>query len=152
VDFERPSTASLTIDRDRLYNVYFHGPSYRVLDGVELADGRAVGVMAAGLPPDVAPADAEKVIDPRMIELCFQTAGAWLLARKETMALPSRVDSISVPDPPPAPPGRSLFALVDALGGGEAFDAKVVDDQGRVYLELSGYRTVPLPERRTLGS
>jgi hypothetical protein len=35
-------------------------------------------------------------------------------------------------------------------GDGEAFDARVVDDKGFVHAELLGYRTVALPERRTL--
>ena len=33
---------------------------------------------------------------------------------------------------------------------GEAFDARVVDEKGLVHAEVVGYRTVALPERRTL--
>ena len=39
---------------------------------------------------------------------------------------------------------------VEAQGEGEAFDARVVDEKGLVYVELVGYRTVALPGLRTL--
>ena len=41
---------------------------------------------------------------------------------------------------------------VAARGGGEAFDARVVDEKGLVHAEVVGYRTVALPGPRTLKS
>jgi hypothetical protein len=41
---------------------------------------------------------------------------------------------------------------VEVREGGEAFDARVVDEKGLVHAEVIGYRTVALPGRRTLGS
>jgi hypothetical protein len=46
--------------------------------------------------------------------------------------------------------GQRLYALVTAVNGGEAYDAKVVDEKGAVFVELKGYRTVDLPGQVTL--
>ena len=131
-----------------MYGVYFHGPAYRVLDRVAVEDGRAIGAMATGLPPDEAPAHAETLAVPRLLELCFQTAGIWLLVRERAMALPAHLDRVAVFREEPQD-GRPLFAVVEPRQG-EAFDAQVVDAEGQVYLQLGGYRTVRLPEPRTL--
>jgi hypothetical protein len=139
------------VTAEQVYRVYFHGPAYRVLDGVAAVDGRVVGRLAAGLPPATAPAATEELIAPRLLELCFQTAGIWLLQRKQTMALPSRLDRAALLRAPAAD-GRTLFAVVDVRDGGEVFDARVVDETGEVYLQLSGYRTVPLQDERTLAA
>jgi NAD(P)-dependent dehydrogenase (short-subunit alcohol dehydrogenase family)/acyl carrier protein len=150
VPFDRPALERLTIGPESVYRVYFHGPAYRVLDRVTVEDSRAIGLMATPLPPDASPADAEELTAPRLLELCFQTAGVWLLAKKQTMALPAGLDRVTVFRRPEDAGGGSLFAVVKPSGAGETFDAQVVDDQGRVYLELSRYRTVSLPERATL--
>jgi len=43
--------------------------------------------------------------------------------------------------------GLRLHAVVGYSPGGDEYDAQVVDDRGRVYVELSGYRVIPLPDR-----
>jgi hypothetical protein len=45
-----------------------------------------------------------------------------------------------------------LYVTVEARGGGEAFDARVVDEKGFVHAEVVGYRTVALPGQRALKS
>ena len=45
----------------------------------------------------------------------------------------------------PAAGGARLCALVTARDGGAAFDARVVDESGNLYVELQAYRTVQLP-------
>jgi hypothetical protein len=89
-------------------------------------------------------------VAPRLLELCFQAAGLWLLARKETMALPTSFERAVVYGREDAAGERRLYATVEVRGDGEAFDARVVDDKGLVHAELLGYRTVALPERRKL--
>ena len=75
-------------------------------------------------------------------------AGLWLLAKRETMALPTGLDSARFFRQPEEAKGR-LYALVDVRGDG-AFDGRVVDEKGLVYAEVVAYRTVALPEKRTL--
>jgi hypothetical protein len=111
-----------------------------------------VAMMAAGLPPNTKPAGAEALVAPRLLELCFQAAGLWLLAKKQTMALPTALERATVFRPEDEAGEKRLYVTVQARGGGEAFDAQVVDERGLVHAELVGYRTVALPGQRTLGS
>jgi hypothetical protein len=125
-----------------IYRVYFHGPAYRVLDRAWSSDGGAVGLLAAELPPDHS-SDAEAETDPRLVELCFQTAGLWEIATTGSMALPTHVDRIV-----PRTRARDTSGPVQALArptddGG--FDVVVVDGDGDVMLEMEGYRTIRLP-------
>jgi hypothetical protein len=150
VPFRKPAAKSLSIGKGPIYGVYFHGPAYQVVEKAAVEGGSVVALMANALPPGVSPASAETVTAPRLLELCFQAAGLWLLARKETMALPTSVERAVFRRQPEEAKDKRLYAVVDVRNDGEAFDARVVDEQGLVYLELVGYRTVALPERRTL--
>jgi hypothetical protein len=150
IDFAPPATESLPIAADAVYRVYFHGPAYQVLERAEVRGDTAIGLMTAGLPPNTDPAEAASVMAPRLIELCFQTAGVWDIQTTGTMALPLGVGSVTAYRQPAEANGQRLFALVTAVNGGDAYDAKVVDENGAVYVELKGYRTVDLPGQVTL--
>jgi len=109
-------------------------------------DGQmAVGLMADALPPNTAPADTASVLAPRLIELCFQTAGVWDIQTNGTMALPLGIGAVTAYRQPEEAAGRRLYARVEALSGGESYNAQVVDEAGNVYVDLKGYRTVDLP-------
>jgi NAD(P)-dependent dehydrogenase (short-subunit alcohol dehydrogenase family) len=149
--FSKPATKSLAIGREPIYEAYFHGPAYRVIERAAVVDGHVVALMAGELPPDTRPALAEALLAPRLLELCFQAAGLWLLAKKQTMGLPTALDRATVY----RAPGRGtkrLYVTVEVRGEGEAFDARVVDAKGLVHAEVLGYRTVALPGRHALGS
>jgi malonyl CoA-acyl carrier protein transacylase len=152
VAFKKPAAKALSICPEAVYSVYFHGPAYRVIDRASVEGEGVVALMSARLPPNAKPASAEQVVAPRLVELCFQAAGLWLLKRKETMGLPTSLERVTVYRP--EEPGRDerLFAVVEARGDGEAFDARVVDEKGLVHAEVVGYRTVALPGRATLPS
>ncbi|HSF43078.1 MAG TPA: SDR family NAD(P)-dependent oxidoreductase, partial [Thermoanaerobaculia bacterium] len=125
-----------------IYRVYFHGPAYQVMEKA-WRDGDAVAaLLAAPLPSNHRPEGVPTVMEPRLIELCFQTAGISELGVRGRMALPLRVDRVSTVRHPSD--GAPLFALAEALGDG-AVEARVVDGEGNVYVSLSGYRTVELP-------
>jgi acyl transferase domain-containing protein/acyl carrier protein len=141
-----PSEEHDGVGRDAVYRVYFHGPAYRVLDRAYGDGGEVVGRMAADLPDDYQPAAAPTELDPRLIELCFQTAGVWELGTAGQMGLPTHVDLVAcygrAKDPGP------LWAVVRPRPDGPdeaAVDAEVVDSEGRVRLRLEGYRTTALP-------
>jgi malonyl CoA-acyl carrier protein transacylase len=138
------------VDRDAIYKVYFHGPAYQVLERAYVAADSAYGVMATGLPPNTQPAEVASFMAPRLIELCFQTAGVWEIKTKGVMALPMSIRSVTAYRQPEEANGERLFALVRAVDGGASFDAQVVDESGNVYVQLNGYRTVQLPGSVTL--
>ncbi|MBX3055210.1 MAG: SDR family NAD(P)-dependent oxidoreductase [Anaerolineae bacterium] len=149
VDFTPPAT--LDIGKEAIYDIYFHGPAYQVLEAVQVEGSRAIGLLAENLPPNMNPADALELLAPRLIELCFQTAGVWQIRQRQTMALPLAIGAVSVyRQEREVVDGRRLYAIVEAVNGGEEFNAQVVDTEGAVYLTLTGYKTVSLPGQVTL--
>ena len=145
IDFTPPAAETLPISADAIYRVYFHGPAYQVLERAVVTGQTAIGLMADTLPPNSDPADTASVLAPRLIELCFQTAGVWDIQTTGTMALPLGVGSVTAYRQPAEANGRRLYAVVEAIDGGESYNAQVVDEAGNVYVDLKGYRTVDLP-------
>ncbi|HUO69954.1 MAG TPA: SDR family NAD(P)-dependent oxidoreductase [Solirubrobacteraceae bacterium] len=140
----RPSaerTGEPSVDRDDVYRVYFHGPAYQVLGRAWREDGHVVGSLADQLPDDHEPATQPTEFVPRLIELCFQTAGVWELGTAGRMALPTHVDRV-IRFQTPRKPGP-MWAVVSHRDG--SIDAEVVDESGRVRVRLEGYRTTELP-------
>jgi NAD(P)-dependent dehydrogenase (short-subunit alcohol dehydrogenase family) len=128
---------------ESIYEIYFHGPAYQVLERAWRHDGEVVGRLAADLPPDHEPAAEPLVAAPRLIELCFQTAGVWELGTRGRLALPTHVDRVIRYSDADAP--GELVAVARPREDGSAIDARVVDEQGRVRVLLQGYRTIELP-------
>ena len=80
---------------------------------------------------------------PRLIELCFQTAGIWEMGNKARMGLPYHIDRVVVRKDVDGKNGR-LHAIVNPGSNGN-FDANVVDTNGNIFVTLEGYRTSELP-------
>ncbi len=140
-----PQATEMPVESDAIYAIYFHGPAYQVLERVQVDGNRAVGLMTGELPPNTHPNGTVSLIAPRLVELCFQTAGVWDIKTNGTMALPLGLGRVTAHRQPEEADGHRLYALVDVVDGGESYNARVVDDTGRLYVELEGYRTVDLP-------
>ena len=138
------SPPQLDIGPEAIYDIYFHGPAYQVLAGVQVTGNRAVGLWADELPPNLSPPDMTELIAPRLVELCFQTAGVWQIQTQHRLALPLAIGSVTAYEQEKEVNGR-LYALVEAVNDDAEFKAQVVDEAGQVYVRLSGYRTVALP-------
>jgi NADP-dependent 3-hydroxy acid dehydrogenase YdfG len=128
---------------DAIYRIYFHGPAYRVLAGAWRDGDRTIGELATDLPANHAPSSAPLLAAPRLVELCFQTAGVAELAVHGTLGLPARVRSIHIA--PGATEAAARWAVVTA-GADGATDAAVLDSEGRVLVRLTGYETIALPD------
>jgi hypothetical protein len=137
----RPGGAVRSLGPDEIYGVYFHGPAYRVVEKAWRSNGDAVGLFSASLPADHKPSPPPNIVGPRLIELCFQTAGLLEMGTRGTMGLPLHVERVRLLRPPTEE--GPLFARVQPANGG--FEAQVMDEEGHVYLTLEGYRTVELP-------
>jgi hypothetical protein len=138
-----PQRAVLASD---IYQVFFHGPAYQVLDRAWRENGFTIGLLAAPLPANHSPASERLIMAPRLIELCFQTAAIMELVEHGYMGLPrsvSRVRTIRASEEANGP----LYALVRPGAEPESYDAHVVDASGTVFVELHGYRTVRWPVR-----
>ncbi len=132
------------IEAAEIYPLYFHGPAYQVLECAWWDGQRIVGLMANRLPPNHLPAALTTVMAPRLIELCFQTAGLWEMGTQSRMGLPLHIDRVSSLLIP-APADTRLYALVTPEPARGSFDAKIMDREGNLYLQLSGYRTIAVP-------
>ena len=127
-----------------IYRLYFHGPAYQVLERAWWDGNRIIGLMAKGLPDNHHPSELPTLMAPRLIELCFQTAGVWEMGVQGRMGLPLHIDRVSVASVADLAEGR-LYAVVTPDLGRGSFDAEVMDTAGNRYVQLSGYRTVALP-------
>jgi hypothetical protein len=102
--------------------------------------------MAEALPPDHTPPERALVMAPRLIELCFQTAGVLEMGTQGRMGLPLHVSRIAVLRSPEEAKGERLYAVVKAVAADRpVYDAWVVDEDGNVYVDVAGYETVDLP-------
>jgi acyl transferase domain-containing protein/NAD(P)-dependent dehydrogenase (short-subunit alcohol dehydrogenase family)/acyl carrier protein len=128
-----------------IYRIYFHGPAYRVLNRAWQDGNCIVGELAKDLPIHHQPSGSPVLLAPRLIELCFQTAGLWEIDKESRMGLPRHVGRVCWRRNPELASG-SLYAVVTPHPEHASFDAAVVDAKGTLYLEVCGYTTVALPD------
>ncbi len=133
------------IEAADIYRLYFHGPAYQVVEKAWWDGKQIIGLMARGLLPNHNPPALPTVTGPRLLELCFQTAGVWELGLQGRMGLPERVREVSWFRSPDLAEGR-LHAVVTPDAAQGSFDAEVLDTKGNCYLRLQGYRTVALSD------
>jgi hypothetical protein len=126
-----------------VYSFYFHGPAYQVVTSAWREDDHAVARLTDPLPANHDPAELAVIVAPRLIELCFQTAGLWQAGREGRLALPMRIGGVHLLAEP-ADAVAPLSAVAHQVGP-DCFDCFVVDAAGNVLVRLDSYRTVPLP-------
>jgi NAD(P)-dependent dehydrogenase (short-subunit alcohol dehydrogenase family) len=143
---EVPAVAEAGVTAGDIYEVYFHGPAYQVIDLAWSHGPAAVGRMAEGLPDNHRPAELPLVMNPRLVELCFQTAVLSQLGREAQMGLPMGAGRVAVWHPD-AVSGR-LMAVSETEAEGW-YRVRVVDEAGTVVVELDGYETVQVPSQAT---
>ena len=135
--------AGKVVEAPEIYRLYFHGPAYQVVERAWWDGERIVGLMKAGLPDNHQPANLLTLMGPRLIELCFQTAGVWEMGIEGRMGLPQHIDRVTVLRT--SDPGTRLYAVVNPNPSQGSFDAEILDADGNRYVQLTGYRTVAVP-------
>jgi len=138
------------IEASDIYHVYFHGPAYQVVRRAWCENEQVLSEMSSNLPANHHPEAKPLAAAPRLVELCFQTAGLWEMNVQHRMGLPWQVGRVCFYGGPEVREGP-LFAIVTPAPTGDAFDAEVVDRAGNRYLELTGYRTVTFRENIDAG-
>ena len=135
-----------TVDSEEIYRLYFHGPSFQVLEGVQRDGGKVLGKVREAL-PSITEQPVSLVTMPILLEAILQTAGVWEAGAIGTLALPRSIGELILYRNQP-PHGKPLFAEVIPVrlsDGSVSFDAQLVDENGTVYLQVKDYRTVALP-------
>ena len=118
-----------------------------MLDGVQRSGDQVIGRLARNLPA-MTSRDHPMLSAPVLIELCLQTAGIWEIGATGVLSLPSSIERLDIYEP--QSDGVPIYAEVNPIPANSStnrlsFNARVVDADGRVYLELKNYRTSPLP-------
>jgi acyl transferase domain-containing protein/NAD(P)-dependent dehydrogenase (short-subunit alcohol dehydrogenase family)/acyl carrier protein len=129
-----------------IYQLYFHGPAYQVIEKAWWNGTRMVGVMASSLPSNHHPAELVTLATPRLIELCFQTAGIWEMGLDSRMGLPLHIDQLTISPKTMEFSAGPRYAVVVRKPGETGFDAEIVDAGGNVSIRVSGYHTIPVPD------
>ena len=137
-------SAETMVEAAQIYRIYFHGPAYQVLERAWWDGEHIIGEMAEKLPDNHQPPEQPTLMLPRLIELCFQTAGIWEMGTTSRMGLPSHIQHVSPSNGHAKGEGR-LYAVVTPHPERGNFDAEVVDANGSVYIQLNGYSTTTLP-------
>ena len=136
---------SYTVRAEDIYHLYFHGPAFQVLEGVQRSGESMLGKLNKKLPA-FSEGEHDLLSTPTLVELCFQTAGIWEIGKTGIMALPRSIESLTLYRQNVN--GAAIYAEVKpfrSANGELHFDARVVDSKGRLYLELKEYCTTPLP-------
>jgi acyl transferase domain-containing protein/NAD(P)-dependent dehydrogenase (short-subunit alcohol dehydrogenase family) len=138
--------AGNAIDAAEIYRLYFHGPAYQVIEKAWWDGHQIIGRMAQDLPDNHHPSELPTIMTPRLIELCFQTAGVWEMGIQGRMGLPRQIESVSSSLPGGSRKiDRLLYAIVTPDEHRGTFDADVIDSRGNRVVSLRGYRTVAIP-------
>lgn len=135
------------LSKEDIYRLYFHGPSFQVLEGVQRKEGYVLGKLQSDFTTG-SNTLMQLTSHPMLIELCFQTAGAFEIGTIGQMRLPRSVGALKIY--PNQVDGRGVYALVKPraiLDDEIVFDAWVVDPDGKIYLEIKDYRTIQLTHK-----
>jgi NAD(P)-dependent dehydrogenase (short-subunit alcohol dehydrogenase family)/acyl carrier protein len=146
-ELPKPKADGGSVAHDDLYRAYFHGSSFRVLDRTQVNhDGDGIlGRLAQPLPALWTDSRHGLLTAPRLLELCFQTAGVIEIGSTRKLGLPARIDEVRVYDGADDAGGRVAEVRVAGKDQGLQFNATVCDDQGKVLLEVRGYHTSAMP-------
>ncbi|OGS28760.1 MAG: hypothetical protein A2218_11375 [Elusimicrobia bacterium RIFOXYA2_FULL_53_38] len=143
---ELPKHAKYKITAEEIYKIYFHGPSFRVLDGILSIEKDAVlGVFkkpSAALWRVKAPG---LLLHPLVLEAMFQTCGWRDIHFDRKMMLPDAVGQAMVYDNNPDPDRLYTYAVYKGTteDGKTRYDAYAFDSEMNPVAELKDYLGIP---------
>jgi 3-oxoacyl-(acyl-carrier-protein) synthase/NAD(P)-dependent dehydrogenase (short-subunit alcohol dehydrogenase family)/acyl carrier protein len=140
----RPPAGSMITAAD-IYRVYFHGPAYQVVERAWWDGATLTAQLAGNLPANHEPPQLAVILAPRLVELAFQAAGLWQLEMEGQLGLPRSLRQVRVLRNPQLAQGP-LYAVVRPQPQPSQFDVDVLDQSGNIYVQLTGYGTVALPQ------
>jgi myxalamid-type polyketide synthase MxaB len=133
-----------SIDPDSLYDIaaeqfIVFGPSFRWIEGLWRGDGEALARF--NLPESIGSLDGYW-LHPGLLDACFQTAGVTLNedASSDTL-LPFMLKNMQVFA---APQGQAWWCHVVQVGT-TAWDIQLFDDEGQVFVNMSGFEMRKAP-------
>jgi NAD(P)-dependent dehydrogenase (short-subunit alcohol dehydrogenase family) len=135
------------VSHDDIYQAYFHGDAFRVLAlGTVASDSPTqLGILRQPLPCLFTSEEIHAITAPRLLELCFQTAGLIEIGLTKKLGLPSSIESLEFFETADDKgPSRAQVRFSEHQGN-MRFEAVVLSDDGRKLMQVSGYRTSAIP-------
>ncbi|MFA5162350.1 MAG: SDR family NAD(P)-dependent oxidoreductase [Elusimicrobiales bacterium] len=146
-DAQRPQPALRppSADKAAIYKLYFHGPSFQVLESVISVTADSVTARYRRPATPVWPGEVKLCAFPLLIEAAFQACGFRDLTVDNRMALPDYVGKLRVyaqqSDAPETLDVHCRFKGKDQQGK-SVYDACVCDKDGNIWIELQDYRMI----------
>jgi hypothetical protein len=140
---DRNASGRLPVSGAQVYELLFHGPSFRVIGSCGWRDDVLCARLASPLPTLTRGGQQRTTIAPMLLEFALQSAGIWEVALSARIMIPSGIDRIIL-----GRPGYEAAGTCTAnarRGAGGAIDIDVTDLQGNRVMNVIGYQTVPLP-------
>ncbi|MEI7482254.1 MAG: SDR family NAD(P)-dependent oxidoreductase [Elusimicrobiota bacterium] len=141
-----PKHAKYKITAEEIYNIYFHGPSFRVLDGILSIEKDAVlGVFKKPVAALWRVKTPALLFHPMVLEALFQTCGWRDIHFDRKMMLPDGVGQVVIYDNNPDPDRLYTYAVYKGTteDGKTLYDAYAFDSEMRPVAELKDYMGIP---------
>ncbi len=139
-----------------IYRLYFHGPSFQVLEGVTCSGDSFTGKLHENRPAMGADLNANLTL-PALLELFMQTAAAWQIGKTGALGLPSELGKVIIYEQEicdAKDDGKTgsivppIFAHVTPVSTDKemlSFDGQIVDSRGQILLQVETFRSASLP-------
>jgi NAD(P)-dependent dehydrogenase (short-subunit alcohol dehydrogenase family)/3-hydroxymyristoyl/3-hydroxydecanoyl-(acyl carrier protein) dehydratase len=141
-----PTKKKYQISKEDIYKIYFHGPSFQVLDGIiSLEKDKVLGVFKTPKMPLWQNKNENLIAHPMAIEAAFQTCGFRDIHFDSKMALPDSVDEIIIHDNDRTTDMLYIHAIHKGIStdGKSSYDAFVFDEKGKIRIEIKNYVGIP---------
>ena len=133
--------------KDDIYKIYFHGPSFQVLDGIiESNRDFVIGVFKKPSKRLTKTGDFRYIFHPMIIEAVFQTCGWRDLDIDNRMTLPHSIGEVKIIDNNEDPDKLYTYSVFKGFNefGRSVYDGYAFDDEGRIWVELKNYVMIPM--------
>ncbi|MBI4063630.1 MAG: SDR family NAD(P)-dependent oxidoreductase [Elusimicrobia bacterium] len=144
-DLTKPAIApkGLVLSED-IYKVFFHGPRFRVLKQILALENETILAEyqrpQAPLWNDTRP---KTHFYPTLIEAAFQTCGWYDQATLKKTTLPDAIDHVQIYSYSQKAKNFYVYGIYKGADGGKSvYDTFVFDEEGQLWVELAGYKTI----------
>jgi malonyl CoA-acyl carrier protein transacylase len=144
---EKPEISPKTpeVTKEEIYKIFFHGPSFQVLDSITKVDGKHT--IATYKKPSKTPWHGKEkpvVANPLIIEAAFQACGFRDLHIDSKMTLPDYIGKVVIAEGK-APDTLHILSVFKGKTdeGKSVYDAFAFDDDGKVWVELENFYMIP---------
>ena len=134
-----------TVSKEEIYQKYFHGPSFQVLDGILHVDEKvSLAVYHTTPRPQWNDGPRTLLANPMLIEAAFQCCGFQDMTVARKMTLPDGISEVAVLNNQVPPAQLFLYGVNKGTtaDGKTLHDAYVFDAQGNVWVEIHGYQAI----------